>query len=333
LFYDDLLYFLCNGHESSKLGFKVIDSSIPAECDRWSCIRTRRTSRYTLVVTWRVLVPLLAGISIVAQSTADHQAVFANLGKEADLFERSAYRVSGRERLIQTVPDGVRIGRGVRGIETRLPGFTREIVSQYGFVSLDEPGGTIREVRRVLTIDGQRWNKRTKSLSALAQDIAANDDKGKQRQLERFEEHGLHGFVSDLGQLILLFARGGTSRYELRYDSTDDRGLWVYTFQQLDGKEALTIYGEGKEPTRQMMKGRIWITPPTKTPVQISLESEREIEKVLIRDTSTVEYAKSSLGFLLPSRIVHQQFVGPTLYVTDTFEYSDFRQVLRGGRP
>lgn len=284
-------------------------------------------------MTWRVFAfPLLAGISIVAQTTADHQVVFANLGRQADLFERSAYRVVGQERLTQTVPDGVRIGRGMRGIETRLPGVKREIVSQYGFVSLDEPGGSLKEVRHVLTIDGQQWNRKAKSLASLAQEIAATDDKSKHRQLERFEEYGLHGFVSDLGQLILLFARGGAAHYELRYDHIDEDRLWVYTYQQLDGREALTIYGEGKEPTRQRMKGRIWVTPATKMPVRISIESEREIEKVLIRDTSIVDYEKSKFGFLLPSKIVHKQYVGPTLYVTDEFEYSEFREILRGVR-
>jgi hypothetical protein len=129
-------------------------------------------------VTLRLCALLLAGIPIVAQTAADHQEVLANLGREADLFERSAHRVVGRERLTQTVPDGVRIGRGMRGIETRLPGFTREIISQYGFVSLDEPGGNIREVRHVLTVDGQAWNKKTKSLASLAQEITGKDQQG-----------------------------------------------------------------------------------------------------------------------------------------------------------
>ena len=282
-------------------------------------------------MTWCVFALLVSGISIVAQTTADHQAVFANLGREADLFERSAYRVVGRERLTQTVPDGVRIGRGMRGIETRLPGFTREIVSQYGFVSLDEPGGTIKEVRHVLEVDGQTWTKKTKSLSSLAQEITGKDEKGRRRALERFEEYGLHGFVTDLGQLILLFARNGGQRYELRYDKTE-AGLWVYTYQQLEGKEALTIYGEGAQATRQKLKGRFWVEPHHKLPVRISFESERIIDDIPVRDISVVEYAKSKFGYLLPERIKHQQFIGAMLYVTDEFVYSHFREVLPGGR-
>ena len=284
-------------------------------------------------MTWRVLALPLAGISIVAQTTADHQEVFSRLGEEADLFERSAYRVTGRERLTQVVPPGVRVGRSIRGIETALPGLRREIVSQYGFISVDAPGGDIKEVRHVLTVDGRRWNKGTKALSTLAQQIAKTDDRGRRRQLERFEEYGLHGFVTDLGQLILLFARGGAMRYELRYDRTEEDGLWVYTYQQLDGTEALTIYGEGKQPARQRLKGRVWVQAGSKLPVRMSLESERLIDNILVRDISTVDYEKGKLGFLLPSQIVHQQFVGTTLYVTDTFEYSDFRVVLPKGRP
>jgi hypothetical protein len=275
---------------------------------------------------------VLSGISIVAQTTADHQAVFSQLGREADQFERSAHRVVGRERLKQTVPDGVRTGVGMRGIETRLPGYTREIVSQYGYVSLDVPGGAIQEVRHILEVDGQRWTKNTKSLAALAQEITGKDDAGKKRHLERFEEYGLQGFVSDLGQLILLFARGGTQRYELRYDKTDGEGLWVYTYHQLDGKEALTVYGEGQQPTRQKLKGRIWVRPADRVPLRISIDSERIIESIPIRDNSVVEYARSQFGYLLPERIVHRQFIGTLLFVTDEFTYSDFREVLPKGR-
>lgn len=313
------------------MGFKSIDSSIAGLTSRLLRTMPVPLTGTLYFVTWCVVALLVSGTSIVAQTTADHQAVFASLGREADLFERSAYRVVGRERLKQTVPDGVRIGRGIRGIETRLPGFTREVVSQYGFVSLDEPGGSIKEVRHVLEVDGQTWTKKTRSLASLAQEITGKDEKGKRKALERFEEYGLHGFVTDLGQLILLFARNGAQRYELRYDKTED-GLWMYTYQQLDGKEAVTIYGEGNQPTRQKIKGRFWVRPSDKLPSRISFESDRVIDDIQIRDISTVEYERSKFGYLLPTRIVHQQFIGPTLYVTDEFTYSDFREVLPRGR-
>src|SRR4051812_12296679 len=155
------------------------------------------------------LALLLLSPALRGQTPPDHKKVIERLGAEADAFERTAYRIAGRETLKQTVPDGVRLGQGLHGTVTRLPGYTRTVVSEYGFVSVDVPGGAIREVRRVLTIDGLRWNKETKSLKQLARDIRAGDDRSRQRTLEGFEEHGLTGFVSDLGQLLLLFARSG----------------------------------------------------------------------------------------------------------------------------
>jgi hypothetical protein len=280
----------------------------------------------------RLVAVALLGTSIVAQTAADHQAVIARLGKEADAFERNAFRVTGTETLRQTVPAGVRSRTGPRGIQVGLPERTMEIVSQYGFISVDERGGSLKEVRSVLKIDGLVWNKKPQSLAELARELAARDEKARRRSLERFEEHGLYGFVSDLGQLILLFARGGTSKYEIAFDRTDEAGYWVYTYAQLDGDEAFTVYGEGNEPTRQKLKGRFWVQAGDKQPVRVSIDVDREVDKVRIRDVSTVEYAPSTFGCLLPSRIVHQQFAATTLLVNDVFEYSDFRQLLPRGK-
>jgi hypothetical protein len=275
---------------------------------------------------------LLLAASLPGQTPVDHKKLIARLGTEADAFERTAYRIAGLEKLTQTVPDGVRIGRSLVGVETKLPGYTREIVSEYGFVSVDEPGGSLREVRRVLTVDGLRWAKESKSLKSLAREMTVNDDKGRRRTLERFEEFGLNGLVTDLGQLILLFARGGALRYEIRFEKREEDGTLAYTYQQLDGKEAITVYGETAEPVRQKLHGRIWAQQTTFTPVRISIESVREYDGVPIRDVSTVEYQPSRLGTLLPAHIVHQQHVAKLLVVTDDFTYSGFRQVLSGGR-
>src|SRR5436190_9290878 len=144
------------------------------------------------------LALLLLNPALRGQSPVDHKKVIERLGAEADAFERTAYRIAGREVLKQTVPNGVRVGQGPHGTTTRLPGYTREIVSEYGFVSVDVPGGLVKEVRRVLTVDGLRWNKESKSLKQLAREMMAGDDRAHQRTLESFEEHGLTGFVSDL---------------------------------------------------------------------------------------------------------------------------------------
>jgi hypothetical protein len=271
---------------------------------------------------------VMLGTPMVAQTTPDHQQFLAQLQKEADLFERTAHRIAASETLRQTIPAGVRVSRGPRGSEIALPAVTREIVSEYGFVSLDEPGGSIREVRRVLKVDGLTWNKPSTSLTDLAKEISARDAKTKRRQLESLEDHGLRGFVSDFGQVILLFARGGTARYEITFESRNESGFHVYRYQQLDGKEGVTVYGEGNEAVVQKIAGKIWVHPLYHRPMMISVESDRKFDGSQIRDNTEVHYAPSSFGVLVPARIVHQQFVDDTLVVTDEFLYTDFREVL-----
>jgi hypothetical protein len=92
------------------------------------------------------------------------------------------------------------------------------------------------------------------------------------------------------------------------------------------------VYGEGNEPTRQRLKGRIWIDPATKRLSSLSLDSERTVRKTMLRDVATVDYAPSSFGLLLPLRIRHQQFAGTELHVTDVFEYSGWRETLPASR-
>jgi len=274
------------------------------------------------------LALVLLSPALLGQSPVDHKKVIARLSSEADAFERSAYRIMGREKLVQIVPDGVRVGRSLRGTMVRLPGYSREIVSEYGFVSIDARGGSLREIRRVLTIDGQRWNKESRSLKTLAREMMAADDKTKIRSLEKMEDFGLTGFVSDLGQLILLFSRGGTARYEILYERPDADGTLIFTYQQIDGAEGVTVYGETDVPVRQRMRGRIWVQQDTLSPMRISFDSTREYERETVIDRSTIEYAPSKFGTLLPLRVKHEQFLNGILLVTDNYDYTGWSQIL-----
>lgn len=274
------------------------------------------------------LAVMLLSPALLGQSPVDHKKVIARLSAEADAFERSAYRIVGREKLVQVVPNGVRIGRSLRGTLTRLPGYTREIESEYGFVSVDARGGSLKEIRRVLTIDGQRWNKASTSLKTLARDMMVADDKTKLKTLERMEEFGLTGFVMDLGQMILLFARGGVARYEIVYERIEADGTLVFTYQQIDGNAGVTVYGETDIPVRQRMRGRIWVQPETFLPLRLSFDSTREYQNETVIDRSVIEYASSKFGTLLPLHIKHEQFLNGVVLVTDNYDYSGWTQIL-----
>jgi hypothetical protein len=268
-----------------------------------------------------------------ATTPASLRAVIDRLAREADLFDKSAHRIAGVETLRQLLPKGSRISRSRRGIDVVLPEQTREIVCEYGFIGVDERGGWLKEVRVVRTVDGQKWTKGKKGLDSLAQALSATDDKKKRSLLENFENFGLQGFITDLGQLILLFARGLISNYEITYDSEDHSDPLtlqsVYGYHQLGGTDALTVY-ERDAPLRLKLQGKIWVRHTDYQPVKISIDTSREEEKEIIRDLSVVEYERSRFGFLLPSKIRHQQFIDNKLFVQDDFTYSGYKEVLSG---
>lgn len=276
---------------------------------------------------------LLLGVStaFAAGAKPDVPAIVAELGRRADIFERNAYRIQCVETFRQTVPKGARIGRNRHGVEVVLPGFTREIVSRYGFVPEDVRGGSLREVRMVLSVDGLQWNRGRQGLESVARELASQDERSKRKMLETWEEYGLSGFITDLGQLVLLFARGNTKNYDFGFDRQEGEGadtLWVFRFEQRAGDQSLTIHGEGKKALHERLHGTVWVRADDQLPVRIVLESERKDTKGTLKDAASVSYFETPYGTLMPVKIVHQQFGDDTLLVTNEFTYSDFKQTL-----
>ena len=285
---------------------------------------------------WLLVSAILwTGAALAAAPTTEQtRAVLARLGREADQFERNAHRYVGLETLEQVQPAGTRFSVSKRGLETTLPEAKNVIVSEYGFISSDEPGGSLREVRSILTVNGLKWKRGKKDLNDLASQIAREDAKNRVRSLEHFENFGLRGFLQDAGQLILLFARSGTERYEFTFDreaASFAGPAWVYKYRQIDGPAAFTIYGH-KEPIRQRLEGEVWLSRGDGLPVRVALHSNHSIKESQVRDVTIVDYEMSRWGFLLPSRIDHKQYVDGDLFVADDFTYKDFREVI-SGRP
>jgi hypothetical protein len=269
-----------------------------------------------------------------APTTEQTRAVLTRLEREADQFERNAHRYLGVETLEQVQPEGTRFSVSKRGLETKLPAATTVVVSEYGFISSDEPGGSLREVRSILTVNGLKWKRGKKDLNDLATQIAREDAQNRVRTLERFENFGLRGFLQDAGQLILLFARNGTERYEFTFDreaSSMAGPAWVYKYRQIDGPAAFTIYGQ-KKPIRQRLEGEVWLSRGDGLPVRVVMHSNHVVKESQVRDVTIVDYEMSRWGLLLPSRIDHKQYVDGDLFVANDFTYKDFREVI-SGRP
>ncbi len=281
-----------------------------------------------------VLWVLVLSTAFAQQPTSSQtRAILNRLGKEADRFERNAHRFIGSEMLRQVQPAGTRYSTGPRGVNTKLPEVTRVVVSEYGYISSDEPGGSLKEVRLILTVDGQPWKQGKKDLNSLASRIGTRDAKNYSKTLESYEDYGLRGFLSDAGQIILLFSRGGVDKYEFTFDRKEEDGIvgpvFVYQYRQIDGDQGLTIYGQN-EPIRHRMRGEYWVRTADLTPYRVTLDSTHLVKQSEIRDITMVDYQMSQWGLLLPSKIEHKQFVDKQTFVIDEFTYSDFKQVQPG---
>lgn len=234
------------------------------------------------------------------------------LQQAATEFAAGAGRIAGRETLEEEIS-------GPKPQKTT-------VLSNYSFLQVGTSAGGLREVRQVMQVNGKPV-KGDRSLDSLAKKMTAVTDGDKRKLLEDFKKHGLASVVTDIGQLIVLFLPDSLDEFEFSYLRTVERDVpaHVYSFQQLDGKESLTIYNDNAQPVKQRLKGEVWLHSPGYSPFRIALDSERDEAGVRFRDTIIVDYAMSEFGFLLPAKIIHYQFKNGQMEIRDTFQYAGWR--------
>jgi hypothetical protein len=264
--------------------------------------------------------------ALLCQTEDTHRAAVARLGREADRLAENAHRVVAQETLEQNSLDKKRMSRGRRPGEPWPPVVKRQVVSQYGYFMI---GGQIREMRQVISVDGKKTGGGVNPLDMLALGVTSDNDSKRLRLLEQFEKHGLHGVATDFGQLILLFAKGNTQKFEINYtrsETVDKQDFLIYTYQQMDGPESFTIF-ESDRPVKMKLKGEIWVRRTDLLPARVVLDVEHDEKKEKVRDLSHVDYAISAFGFLVPSFVEHQQFRNGMLHVEDRFTYTPFTEI------
>jgi len=231
--------------------------------------------------------------------------------QEADRFIETASRIEGKETLTQT----------------HAPQTQRQIVSEYGFLTLQP--GEIREIRQVELVDGKPAKKRGNALKDLAANLTAAGDEQRRKLLLDFEKHGLQGVAVGFGPLIQMFSTPKMPKFEFifqRMDHLNGTPVAIYRYEQIDGTGGLTIYSEGK-PIHQKLRGEVWVLPTDGVPARIVLDSEFEEGKSKMRDITFVDYGASELGVLLPLTVGHRQFRDRTVLVQDLFRYTEYHKL------
>lgn len=259
------------------------------------------------------------------------QKMTARVSEEAEAFRKIAPEVLGTEKLHQSAvkpPSRFR----ARGANPNQPQWQdRNVVSEYGFASFSGQSGAIHEVRQVLAVDGKKIADAKKAQDSLAKAITASDDGQKKELLKQFEKYGLNGAVTDFGQLLLLFTRRDIERYEFTARGTRmigyDRAL-VFSYQQLDGPEALTLFDEkkGERARRLRLQGEIRVRAEDFVPLQITLVTGDGDGAAAVHEEAAVTYAMSKYGALLPVSTEQHEVRNGKIVVQNDFTYVDFHK-------
>jgi len=276
-------------------------------------------------------VAVLTAIALPCLADQRTQRLLERLAEEASAFEQNAPNLISEETLRQRAQK-LQKKRFHPRIETGAPPpgpewQNREIRSEYAFASVGDPPA-IREIRKVLTVDGNTVNTSERAVQDLVRTLRASDDKSRKKLLEDFEKHGLIGTVTDFGQILLLFARRNQEAYE--FAERGERLLGaercaIFAYRQHDGPGALTIW-DSKGRIQPQADGEIWVDRESFRVVRITIKSARGLGPDAVRDEAQVDYAMSSHGVVVPVSVEHREYRAGQLTAENLFTYAPFRK-------
>lgn len=276
------------------------------------------------------LLIFCSGIPAYAQTPLTLSQLLTRVGKEADAFRKIAPTTLAEETLEQRslilsqAPEAAKLN-GPIGTNFE----THEIISEYGYATPPNAPNALHEVRKTISVDGHEVTTLEKARHAMTLGLNSSEVKLKKRLLEEFEKHGLHGAATDFGQLLLLFTPEHLRDYRFERKGERQIGadrLAVISFQQLAGTGGFTVF-RGNTVKRQPIEGELLVRQRDGVPMRLTLTTISTGKDFIVKDESTVDYADTNLGVVLPASVVHREYLKETLISENTFFYSTFRKV------
>src|SRR6185295_12141200 len=287
-----------------------------------------------MIYSMRALAGFLLVFSLGAPALrADEltQKMSARLSEEAEAFLRIAPLVLGHETLQQKALKPPRRFRPRMGAAATAPPKDdfqqRTLVSEYGFAMI---GSSLHELRQVTSIDGRKVTDPRKAQESLARAIAAKDEERLKEALQQLEKHGLRGAATDFGQLLLLFTRREIERYEFvarGNNMLNGEPVLVFSYQQVDGPEALTLVEGDKDGAQRRFRaqGEIW-TRPDFMSLRITIVASEGTGADARRQEAAVDYRMSDYGALLPVATAHREIRAGKTTAENLFSYAEFHK-------
>ncbi len=266
----------------------------------------------------------------LAQPPLALDPILKRVGREAEAFRRVAPTALSEETLEQRslvftqAPEAVALN-GPAGSNFE----THEVLSEYGYASPPAAPGALHEIRKVISVDGKQITSTEKARHAMTLGLNSADMKLKKRLLEDLERHGLHGAATDFGQILLLFTPTHQKDYAFQMKGQRQIGadrLLVVSYRQLGGSGGITVF-RGNTAKREPIEGEIMVRSRDGVPMRITMTALSTTQEFTVRDESTVDYADSDLGVVLPASVVHREYLKDTLISEDTYFYTPFRRM------
>ncbi len=257
--------------------------------------------------------------TLVAQQDPRVTDALYRISKEASGLWQTAPHFIGLETLTQKAL--------TKGKGKLPPGFrTREIVSLYSLGALKGSPEALRELRRIVSVDGNSLDGEKTGRAEFERELASTSDSGKIALLKEFEKTCLAGSATDFGQLILLFTRPNLSKYSFEFAGDARIGVddaWLIGFKQQTGDESLHI-SEGGSNRSEKLQGEISVRQGDYLPLRIVLNVTHARGKNEIRDAAKLDYMVVG-GALLPAALVYRRFVNGDLAMESIYRYSDWQ--------
>jgi hypothetical protein len=258
--------------------------------------------------------------------------ILNRVSEEAEVFAREAPLMISQETLRQHAlrsQSRFRPRIGAEALKTHpLVYQDRILVSEYGFTTLEGSPGVVREMRRVVSVDGKKVESEEKARQSLTLSLKSDSDRAKKKLLQDFEKNGLIGAAVDFGQLILQFRRRNLAKFHFEMKGETRSGpdeVLIVAFRQQAGPGGLTLY-QGNDANRAELTGEVWVRKNDFLPVRVSLTTERKDGESVTRHTAAVDYQRTPFGVLAPAAVKHQEIVNGILKTENRYEYTPFRK-------
>ncbi len=274
---------------------------------------------------------VFAAIPADAQKTLD--SVLTRVAEEAEAFQQNIPKTLTQEKLEQrsVMPPSrfkPRVGTGAaEAPKIRLR--VREIVSEYSVAGLQDSQSTnLVEFRQVISVDGKKVQSVESARRALSLGMKSADDRIRKHMLEEFAKFGLVDVATDYGLILLAFSKRGVENMEFRpvgegRIGADSAFVLAWKQKTADGGE---VEFHGRQAAHRALAGTLWVRQSDSLPLRVQAWAESvDAAKHKIRDEGTVDYVRSSHGFLTPVSVAHRHLVDGKLMTENVYSYEPFK--------